>query len=49
MPLLPHGEQGQKIHFCGTTLFAGNSDHSRNGANTPSALNAGNTSADTGG
>ena len=26
MPLLPHGEQGQKIHFCGTTLFAGKSD-----------------------
>ena len=28
MPLLPQWEQGQKIHFCGTTLFAGNSGRS---------------------
>ena len=28
MPLLPHREQGQKIHLCGTTLFAGKSGHS---------------------
>ena len=27
-PLLPQREQGQKIHFCGTTLFAGFSDRS---------------------
>ena len=46
-PHSPHGEQGQKIHFCGTTLFAGKSGHFRNGANTPSAFNAGITSADT--
>ena len=26
--LLPQWEQGQKIHFCGTTLFAGYSDRS---------------------
>ena len=26
--LLPQWEQGQKIHFCGTTLFAGFSDRS---------------------
>ena len=32
---------------CGTTLFAAYCGHFRNGANTPSALNAGNTSADT--
>ena len=32
---------------CGTTLFAAHCGHFQNGANTPSALNAGNTSADT--
>ena len=47
MPLLPQREQGQKIHFCGTTLFAGFPGHLCNSANTPSALNAGITSADT--
>ena len=44
--LIPHGEQGQKIHSCGTTLFAG-APATLHGANTPSALNAGNTSSDT--
>jgi len=34
--LVPRREQGQKIQFCGTTLFAGKTDRST-GANTPPA------------
>ena len=46
-PSFPIGNKDRKDNFCGTTLLAEKSGHLRNGANTPSALNAGNTSSDT--
>ena len=47
MPLLPQWEQGQKIHFCGTTLFAGNSGRSVTVPTHRLPVNAGIASEDT--
>ena len=45
-PSFPIGNKDRK-YSCGTTLFAAFRGHLSNGANTPSALNAGTTSSDT--